>query len=186
MNDKEYLPFKVAHLILMGITIVITCIDLFQMISGLRDGKDLLVMLRLFSDVVRIVAMMIGLIYLVTGYKKSSANYYKYFFVMLILAEISRLLVLFVRDSNILLLISGSVSVMLSIVLLAKKDLGRNRSLIVLFVLIVIELVIGIFMALQNVTLGQLGSDFSMLMLLGTAGFMISAKYIDKELRGTK
>lgn len=79
MNDKKYMPFKIAHLILMTLTIVITIVGMIQMTKKFGGGSDVAVIIRLLSSVVRIMAMFVGILYLVKGYKKSSAAYYKMF-----------------------------------------------------------------------------------------------------------
>jgi len=90
------------------------------------------------------------------------------------------------NKANTLLLICSIVSLILSLVLFLKKDLGRNYSLILFITLFLIEIVIKFPFMTNDASIRRMGNELSMFMLFGTAGFMISAKYIDKELRGTK
>ena len=93
----------------------------------------------------------------------------------------------FVSTGKSVIMIIGSIlTIILAFVLLVGKDLGRDVSLILLTALIVIEVLLKLPFSLNDVSIGQLGGELSMFMVFGTAGFMITAKYIDKELRGTK
>lgn len=100
MNDKKYMPFKIAHLVLMTLTIVITLVGMIQMTKKFGGGSDVAVIIRLLSSVVRIMAMFVGILYLVKGYKKSSAVYYKMFFWLMMVALVFRFIVFITRKEN--------------------------------------------------------------------------------------
>ena len=186
MDDKKYLPFKIIHLILMFIVAVMTFIDLIKMTRQLGSTIDLNLLIDMAFGIVNIMAMDVGILYLVSGYKKNSAMYYKLFFGLLSVALVIRIVLFLMNKANTLLLVCSIVSLILSLVLFLKKDLGRNYSLILFITLFLIEIVIKFPFMTNDASIRRMGNELSMFMLFGTAGFMISAKYIDKELRGTK
>ena len=185
MNDKKYLPFKIAHLILMTFTTIVTIVGMVHMIK--RFGGDIngLLTIRMLSSVVRILAMVVGVVYLVSGYKKSSAKYYKLFFCLMMIALVFRLLVFITTGKSTIMIIGAVATIVLAIVLMAGKNLGRNISYALLAILTVIEILLLLPVGISGISLGQLGGELSMFMLYGTAGFMITAKYLDKSLRGS-
>ena len=185
MEDKRYLPFKIAHLVLMSLTIIVTLVGMIQMARKFGTGIDGVLVIRLISSVVRIAGMVIGIIYLVSGYKKSSAKYYKLFFCLMTIALFFRQMVFVTNKVNTAMMIGGAVTIILSIVLTLGKDLGRNVSFAILALMIIIEVLLKFPISISDISIGQLGGELSMFMLFGTAGFMIAAKYIDKSLRGS-
>ena len=186
MDDKKYTLFKMIHLILMALTILVTLIGMVQMTMKLGSGNDAVVAVRLLSSLVRILAMVVGILYLISGYKKSSAGYYKLFFWLMMIALVFRLLVFITRKADTLMLVGGVITIILAFVLMAGKDLGRNLTFCLLALLIIVEIALKFPIGLSDVSIGQLGGELSMFMLYGTAGFMATAKYIDKSLRGSK
>lgn len=186
MDNKKYLPFKIAHLILMTLTTVITVVGMVQMVKRFGTGIDGLLTIRLLSSAVRIVAMIVGILYLVSGYRKSSAGYYKLFFWLMMISLVFRLLVFFTNKVNTAMILGGVLSIVLACLLMAGKDLGRNVSVILLISLVIIEVLLKFPISLSDISIGQLGGELSMFMLYGTAAFMVAAKYIDKSIRGTK
>jgi len=185
MEDKKYLPFKIAHLILMTLTTVITVVGMIQMIRRFGTGINGVLTIRMLSSAVRILAMIVGILYLVSGYKKSSAGYYKLFFCLMTIALAFRLLVFITNKESTLRIIGAVITIIVAIVLMVGKNLGRNVSVALLAFLIIIDILLMLPINLSGVSFGQLGGELSMFMLYGTAGFMIAAKYIDKALRGT-
>ena len=186
MDDKKYTAFKMIHLILMALTILVTLIGIVQMVTKFGGGNDAIVAVRLLSSLVRIMAMVVGILYLISGYKKSSASYYKLFFWLMMIALVFRLLVFITRKADTLMLVGGVITIILAFVLMAGKDLGRNVTFGLLALLIIVEIALKFPIGLSDVSIGQLGGELSMFMLYGTAGFMATAKYIDKSLRGSK
>lgn len=185
MNDKKYLPYKVLHMALMVATMLVTAVGLFQMLGRIGGGNDWPLLIRIVSSITRIIAMGVGILYLVSGYKKSSAKYYKLFFCLMTIALVFRQMVFVTNKVNTAMMIGGAVTIILSIVLVIGKDLGRNVSFALLALLIIIEVLLKLPISFSDISIGQLGGELSMFMLFGTAGFMITAKYIDKSLRGS-
>ena len=95
-------------------------------------------------------------------------------------------MVFFTNGVSTFMIIGSIVMDVLAAILLFGKDLVRDMSLILLTAMIIIEVLLKLPFTFKDISIGQLGGEFSMFMLLGTAGFMLTAKYIDKSLRGTK
>ncbi len=186
MNDKKYLPYKVLHMALMVATMLVTAVGLFQMLGRIGSGNDWPLLIRIVSSITRIIAMGVGILYLVSGYKKSSAGYYKLFFCLMVVVLILRTMVFLANGMNAIMVAGSILTIIIAFVLLVGKDLGRDVSLILLTAMIVIEILLKLPFSFEGMSIGQLGGELSMFMMFGTAGFMMTAKYIDKELRGTK
>jgi len=171
---------------LMVATMLVTAVGLFQMLGRIGGGNDWPLLIRIVSSITRIIAMGVGILYLVSGYKKSSAGYYKLFFCLMVVVLILRTMVFLANGMNAIMVAGSILTIIIAFVLLVGKDLGRDVSLILLTAMIVIEILLKLPFSFEGMSIGQLGGELSMFMMFGTAGFMMTAKYIDKELRGTK
>ena len=171
---------------LMVATMLVTAVGLFQMLGRIGGGNDWPLLIRIVSSITRIIAMGVGILYLVSGYKKSSAGYYKLFFCLMVVVLILRTMVFLANGMNAIMVAGSILTIIIAFVLLVGKDLGRDVSLILLTAMIVIEILLKLPFSFEGMSIGQLGGELSMFMLFGTAGCMMTAKYIDKELRGTK
>ena len=143
-------------------------------------------MLVNIDSIVCIIALVFGLFYSLSGYKKDSAKYYKVFMYLYFVSSVLSLLVpsiaplsgkidFFIVSINVIILI-------LVFVLAFIKDLGVNKSTYISIFILILN-VVKLF---YNVKMTVLLLGFSNLILACIVCVFVSAKYKDKESRGTK
>ena len=74
MEKKKYLPVKIVHIALMTVALMISVIS---MIKLLQTGKDSVY--YFLVNITKILALLSGIYYIMDGYKKADASYYKTF-----------------------------------------------------------------------------------------------------------
>lgn len=185
MKEKKFNFPMVLHLILMVTLGILNVIALISYFTGTAAPKLLDVLLHIFN----VLALASGLIYLLKGYSKSAAIYYKVF--MLLTAVSSVILsTAFITDFGFNV---GSallfVEIAILLILTFAKDLGKRNTWIFFGALLVLTLLYGILFAPKYFNYRFfviLTTIFSKLVLIGTVGFAIRGKYADKDARGTK
>ena len=140
-----------------------------------------------------VVEMLItGFVYLFQGCSKQAASYYKAFLythigvcVLTIVIDLG-----FYTLNGLLVLISilNACKIIVLAILAFRKDLGKQKTWGVFYVLLALD-VVKLILAVIN--MAKLGFDFSFvgyviaLIADGTIGLSIKAKYADKEARGS-
>lgn len=147
------------------------------------------------SSICALVALVFAAFYILKGYGKDAARYFKLFALLFALSEFASLLVIGTTiKEGTPVLISG---VLFAIVLFMAigLDVGKGRSL-VLCAVVVAMAVAQLVLSIQHepgVLLG--GTTYGTLAMLRNAvkvllsclfGIMVYAKYVDKKMRGTK
>lgn len=187
MGLKKYLPLKIIHLILVGVSIVLCCIT----ISNIgNDSTYTDIGLRTLTYLFEVFAAVAGICYLAYGYKKNAAVYYKTCMVLMAIAST----LMAIRQMTIGLPINYSieniVALVMIIILATGKDLGKNKSYLVLFILIVCRayMLIEIFRVFDFASVNSFSiTSYGLVdfFLATTAAFMVTGKYLDKSERGT-
>ena len=147
------------------------------------------------SSLCAMPAMLYAAYYLLAGFGKNAAKYYKLFAALFLFFEAVVLIALFLsRAAALPLLLTACVLVLLA-VLLFVKNLGKTVSLTLcalIFVLCVIRLITGIAAhpgpalggdAYGTLLMGRSAIGVILALLLGVLNY---AKYVDKTARGTK
>lgn len=180
MNNNNS-SLKLVHLALMLLTIV-WCFVSFSSYNNSVFG--------IVDNTIKVFALLAGIVYLTMGYKKNANLYYK-IFVGLYMVSMASDIVGSIRQSSasIPLMACQILSLIALVVLTTVKDLGREKTTLTYALLLLCQL-IALFSVIFNVrSMANAVSPFfniyvSNLLLAGTLGLMIGAKYMDKEARG--
>ena len=121
-------------------------------------------------------------LYLLKGYTKSAASYYKLFLAFLLLQFVANFIMPIVRG-DILEIVLHAASILVLLILAFKKDLGGKNSQILFVVLAALQIVITV-LAILNRQSGMIVTNIARLLLIGTLGLMLEGKYADKRARG--
>ena len=144
-------------------------------------------MLVNIDSIVCIIALVFGLFYSLSGYKKDSAKYYKVFMYLYFASNILSLMVPLLAPKfetvNYFIASINAVILVLVFILTFINDLGVNKSTN-LSMLILLLNIIKLFYDVSNKTTMQ--SGFSNLILACILCVFVSAKYADKASRGAK
>lgn len=187
MDNKKYLPFKIAHLVFMVIAIGLVVFSIVNIandplgdiISYLQGGSALL-------------ALISGFIYIISGYKKNAAAYYKGYVWILLIAEGIAMCVSISNGTNYIVKFVKMATVVLFTILATGKDLGKKKSyslagtLFVIEVALLVRSLIKFLPGIDATLLPYIFEPIEHVVLTITTIFMVCGKYIDKESRGAK
>lgn len=189
MNNKKYLPIKIAHLVLLFASLVMSIIALVKF----GDGESIYTssIFPILCTLTNILALVVGFIYLAKGYKKKANWYYKAFmrlcilFEVLLMTNLSRYVVPYYET------LIYMISTIMIVVLAVGKDLGKKETYIFYAIMLVCKIAslitgLGVLTFFGASGFGMLSQKIANLLNVGTIGFMIAGKYIDKSERGSE
>ena len=191
MQKKMDLPM-ICHLIVMVVVGVMSCISAVIIFSGhIPEGYEIFTDVQKnasyivgVSHAVNVLALFCGIVYMLRGSGKDVAGLYKTFLLLVTLGLIARLVSRFVFpgfDAMACLMIA---SILMLLILTFAKDLGKTKTLCVYYVLLALDLVAAILLFDKREALSCIASGLTRLVLDGSIGLAIFAKYKDKAARG--
>lgn len=189
MENKKYLPIKIVHLILLIASLVMSIIALIKYSAD--DSVYATSIFPVVCTVINIAALVVGFIYLIKGYKKNANWYYKAFMRLCVLFDI----LLMTYFSQIIIPYYETfvymVSTIMLVVLAVGKDLGKRETYIFFVVMLICQAVpfvtsLRVLSSFGSSAFGILSQQIANILNVGTIGFMIAGKYIDKSERGTE
>ena len=191
MKDEKYLPIRIIHLLLMLATLVLCIIALIQSPTDTSIyGKNPLTMV---SNVLNILALICGMVYIARSYKKNAAMYYKVFMTTLFVAELIQMANIFTLPISYSAfdIIINIIPVICIGILAAAKDLGKKKTIIVASVYVACRIIrlicnIAIIDSLGEDKLSVISLCIENLTVALTAGGATIGKYLDKAERNAK
>ena len=209
MNNKKFTPLMICHLVMMAVlallsvaAAVIICNKAYALPGeGYATWKSAIYTTGTMS-IIEIVALIVGILYLASGYSKSAAGFYKAFLTISALSAAVAIIpdVLSMQAGNVLdgaVIGSNGVNltrillhiceVVILLLLAFGKDLGKHRTWIFFGVLLALNVMISILsLFYAHSFLITLLHSLIHLLMTGTIGLAIKGKYDDKDARGTK
>ena len=189
MENKKYLPIKIAHSALLIASFVTSIIALVK--NGADESVFGATFFPVLCTVVNIAALVVGFIYLVKGYKKNANWYYKAFMRLCVLYEVLNMTYLSRFVVPYYNAFAYMVSTIALVVLAVGKDLGKRETYLFFSVMLICQF-IPLVSTLKSIqyfstsSFGVVNQLISNILNVGTIGFMITGKYIDKSERGTE
>lgn len=189
MENKKYLPLKIVHLIFIVLGLGFFVYTLFGLQNDFSNTKDAVFVG--IHNVATICALISGFLYLVHGYKKNAAAYFKGYVWILLINEIFTVIWNNEIAGSYYLKFIWTISLVLLTILTVGKDLGKTKSFTVAGLFLVGKLIFLIYFLSKMQALGSSG----IYLVLGAAGqivlaittaLMVCGKYLDKAERGTK
>lgn len=194
MKEKKLTGLMLCHLILMALLIVLSCVSAGIVFTGkIPEGfvvnsqaYKTSVTLYGVAHVANALALAHGIMYLLKGSGKQAAGYYRTFIMLVALGIALRLIGTLVYPG-----MGPSVCLMIGILLALLvlgfvKDLGAQKTWVVFYVLLALEVVLAIVMFNKAEAMSSIAGSLSRLVLDVTIGLAIRAKYADKAARGTR
>ena len=141
---------------------------------------------RIITTVIRLVALLFAGFYILSGYRKDAAKYYKLFGFLYMLTMVSGIISGIFNTTSALNVICDVLIVIGILALAFAKDLGRTKSFVICAVLVVLQIVLVLLVYFAGdpavvKIISFIGIDLACLY-----GIMTFAKYLDKAERGTK
>ncbi len=144
-----------------------------------------------FMMLVILAMLIVGILYLVKGYTKKAAVYYKLFLILNVAVCVLTIFIdLFFYKVNIWMIIISVLNVCKIILLLLMafgKDLGEKKTWTIFYMLLTAD---GLKLILSIINMLSIGFDFSFagyitaLISDGTIGLSVRGKYENKKMRG--
>ena len=189
MENKKYLPIKIAHAVLMLAALVMLVIALVK--SDFNNSIFGPSVFPVLCSITNILALIAGFIYLFKGYKKNANVYYKLFMGLCVLYEVLRTVYSAQFKMPYLDIFVYTIATIMIVILAVGKDLGKRNTYLVYGIVLICRIVplftvLNSFRFLGSSGFGILSQAITNLLLAGTIGFMITGKYLDKAERGTK
>ncbi|MCR4590119.1 MAG: hypothetical protein K5668_04810 [Lachnospiraceae bacterium] len=194
---KKSSPLRIIHLTLMIILLASSSISTVLFFSGFEPavaGKERMeVILNGCSTMVVMLMLLTGVLYLVHGYKKNAAVYYKAFLLLLVLVNLMVIIldILYAEKTPLVVIkcVLYAVKIILLLLMAFGKDLGREKTWLLLYVVVGLDIAA---MIVVLIILFTTTFDFSLVGIIAalladaTIGLAIRGKYADKDSRGTK
>ncbi len=194
---KKFSPLKMIHLLLMIVLMFCSGISTVLFLGGFEvavagKGKTEVILTGCTTLMV-MVMLLTGVLYLVHGYKKNAAVYYKAFIILMVLVTLIDFITNMVCTAmNVLLIIRCTlfaIKIILLLLLAFGKDLGQKKSRYILYVIVALDIA-GI--VVMFIIMSDTGFDFSLVGAIAalvadvTLGIAIHGKYADKASRGSQ
>ena len=187
---NSYLSLKVVHIVLLVVALIS---NFYSIINAGTDtsvyGTSSLIG---FVKMANVLAIVSSFIYLIFGYKKNAAIYYKITMGALTLAQ--ALNVMDIMSTTVVPLYNSLLivtSLIIMVILATAKDFGEKNSSLLVLILVALRIVsVGIAayylprMSTEKFTV--LTNAITNLVFAGSVGLMVMAKYDDKAERGSK
>ena len=200
---KKLSPLMLVHFVLMAILLILSIVSAVMLIAGvgfkfgaLQAGDKASIILFGIFNAINAVALCFNIVYLLRGYTKQAAFYYK---AALFTRIVATAVCIAMMAFNFQVQTAKTALVVAIIVLLAakaavmaymtfKKNIGKKNTWILFHVLTAVDVAIGIlFLFSQDVNLMHTIINFaSRIALDGSIGLSVRGKYKDKDSRGTK
>ena len=180
-----------CHLILMILLAIVSVVSVVTMLFQERSASfqeyfDILKVGTYLFALLNVAALVCGIIYLMSGYSKKAANYYKAFIVLAALFNAVTIYTTFVSQGFGIGVIMMIVKVLLLLTLAFWPNLGKRNTWILFGIMLLIDVLFGIlFGSDSSVAVYRFILVLSKLVMDGTIGLAIRGKYQDKAARGT-
>ena len=187
MENKKYLPLKVIHIALMVVALFISVIAMVTTLQKVITSSASLYYFLI--SITKMLALLSGIYYIVNGYKKQDAQYYKLFVFFLLAFEVVYTANQMLVGTTTLLAYCELIPLVLMTILAVGKNLGKKNTMIYAGLVFLCKVVICVTNLRQYIGLGTLNlsttSDLlSSIILALTIIFMAIGKYVDKAERG--
>lgn len=191
MENKRNAAFY-CHVILMCIMLVLSCISAGIVFFGkipegyevVTDAHKTASLIMGISHAVNALALAFGIAYMMKGATKAVAGLYKAFLLLATISVALRLAgkIIFPGFDVAAGLLIGCVLMLL--ILTFGKDLGREKTWCAFFILMALDIAVAILFFDKREAFSSIASGLTRLVVDGTIGIAITAKYKDKATRG--
>ena len=182
MNNEKFNSLKKMHLVLMILLCAVVGASLaFIVIKGISLPSGVMLM-----HIVLFISLLCGLVYVMKGYQKSAAIYYKAFISIVAISDVILIATtLSTRGFNLDIVVLCARAIIL-LILAFGKDLGKKNTWTLYYIGFAISLLYGILFVPRNFhVLLVIADSLGRLIIDGTIGLSVYGKYADKEERKT-
>ena len=142
--------------------------------------------IRIISTVIRLLALLYAGFYILSGYRKDAAKYFKIFGILYLFSTVLGLISCISNTPTVLSVIFYVLSIIAILALAFAKDLGKAKSFVLCGILVALQIALSVSVYLQADPAIVKINMFISMDLACLFGIMTYAKYLDKTERGTK
>lgn len=178
---------KTVGMVNIALTVIAMMLEIFSLFDATTTKVDMI------FNIAILLSLTAGLYYSLCLYKKSAANYYKFFIIVYLLTILDGIIV---HTINVLVNLTASfdfvyalciVSAILVCVLAFAKNLGKKKSYILVLANLVLNVILVICQLLNLSNAQQLPATlWGMFILSWLCVVFVAGKYADKDSRGAK
>lgn len=176
--DKKYLPLKVLHLVVFVVAFILCTVSIMNRINDAAIVRDTVGMF--FQYLFAVIALIAGLVYVLKGFSKDQAFYYKLFMILYLASSVFASSYSLSKGAAFVTCVITLAILVLKVVICTGKDLGKTRT----WAFSIIILVLSIITCLTSSE--DLMFDLTLVLLTISVLLMAIEKYIDKGSRNTK
>lgn len=195
MNNKKLKILTICHLVLMVIMALVSLATVLLLAFGLSSLSLSLAKIAaqkgpaltsyMIVLILNFLALVAGIIYIVKGYSKAAAKYYRIFIIFTVLSNLASALASILYQGLDVAFVFKIVKILLLLLLVFGKDLGETNTWVVFGAAIVADLAYDFFFdPVQGGAIHFLALTITRLLCMGTIGFSIYGKFEDKKARG--
>lgn len=195
MNNKKLKILTICHLVLMVIMALVSLVTVLLLAFGLSSLSLSLAKIAaqkgpaltsyMIVLILNFLALVAGIIYIVKGYSKAAAKYYRIFIIFTVLSNLASALASILYQGLDVAFVFKVIKILLLLLLVFGKDLGKTNTWVVFGAAIVADLAYDFFFdPVQGGAIHFLALTITRLLCMGTIGFSIYGKFEDKKARG--
>lgn len=180
-----------CHFVMMGILAVFNAVTLVMLIKDHNNNLHPILDMLLYAF--QTLALVFGIIYLRSRYRKQYAVFYKLFLFFLVVGYLCSIISRVMGNGLMFATIIQIIWIAGLLILTFWPNLGKRNSWILYTVLFVLQVIWAISTVMVNSNqfsrsefiFAVLAVVFSRLLILGSIGLALKGKYDDKDARGT-
>lgn len=175
---KQNFPLIMVHIALMLGSLVFYLVCNSNATGGVANFIDIML---------TVIAYISGVLYLIFGFKKEYAVFYKLFMIALLAETAFSIVRNFIAGGqpSIFMLVIDIITLAMIVILAFVKDIGRTKAILFAIILIICKLVPMIIAIVQSHDLAEISRSIAGFLLAGTTAILVTEKYLDKADRGT-
>lgn len=203
MKEKSLTPLMRCHLALMAVLAVMSIVSIVSLLSGAVMSGAMLparyktsMIFEIVLNVVNVIALSAGIVYIQERYGKRAAAVYKAFLVSAavscVFCAVTGAYRLTAADAVpaaqyvLRAVLPMAVKLVLLLLLAFGRDLGKRNSWIIFGVILVLDVIYSLLCIVPgDMGFAWITTVFARLVMDGTIGLSIRGKYADKDARGT-
>lgn len=185
-TETKVFLFLTVHSIIMVLAIVLSA---YWLLSSAPLATSTLSLLTKFKYVIAIVALLLGVVYFVVGYKKNAYMFYKaYMLLYRLYLALSILAAMSYESIDAIPAIATIIAFSFATILATGKDLGKGKSYTLALSLVICSLVYFVYTWLDKgfIDMELVYMNISGIMLAINTLLMVMGKYYDKKMRGAE
>ena len=177
---------KPIYKVILAVNFLLIVIGLVINIRYITNIPDFTTV-KLLYRIANIIALVSAAFYILLGYRKNAAIYFKLYGLLYLLSQVAVVISAISMATTAITYIICIAAIVITLILVACKDLGKEKSLCLCGLLVLVQFIacIVVYTSYGSLMIVMITRAVD-LVLACLYGFLTYAKYLDKTERGTK